>query len=93
MTIASAATEPPASQSAGGGCNYKRGGAPDCSHPCFNHYSTNPTLNHLSWSHVPKPQNETELDRKSAHVAPRSGPHHNIVYIFYLSPIHLCVIC
>ena len=26
MTIASAATEPPASQSAGGGCNYKQGG-------------------------------------------------------------------
>ena len=36
---------------------------------------TNPTYYCQSQSHVPqKPQNETELDRNSAHVAPGSGP-------------------
>jgi hypothetical protein len=39
VTLASAATGPPVSRLAGGGCNYKRGGgAPERSLPCFNHY-------------------------------------------------------
>ena len=78
MTLAPAATEPPVSRLAGGGCNYKWGGlrriAPSLALiTIYKPYSQSLVM----VPRAPKPQNETKLDWNFAHMAPRYGPHHN----------------